>query len=122
MLFRSIAVTVLTSMNQASLNEIGIETSVENHVLKLAKLTENAGLHGVVCSALEAQLLKKHLKDDFLLVTPGIRPASTSLDDQSRVLTPRQAVQMGATYLVIGRPITQAGNPKQVLMDILKEI
>ncbi len=117
-----IAVTVLTSMNQASLNEIGIETSVENHVLKLAKLTENAGLHGVVCSALEAQLLKKHLKNDFLLVTPGIRPASTSLDDQSRVLTPRQAVQMGASYLVIGRPITQASNPKQALIDIIKEI
>ena len=117
-----IAVTVLTSMNQASLNEIGIETSVENHVLKLAKLTENAGLHGVVCSALEAQLLKKHVKNDFLLVTPGIRPASASLDDQSRVLTPRQALQMGASYLVIGRPITQASNPKQALIDILKEI
>ena len=117
-----IAVTVLTSMNQASLNEVGIETSVENHVLKLAKLTENAGLHGVVCSALEAQLLKKHLKNDFLLVTPGIRPASASLDDQSRVLTPRQALQMGANYLVIGRPITQASNPKQALLDILEGI
>lgn len=117
-----IAVTVLTSMNQASLNEIGIETSVENHVLKLAKLTANAGLHGVVCSALEAQLLKKHVKNDFLLVTPGIRPASASLGDQSRVLTPRQALQMGASYLVIGRPITQASNPKQALLDILKEI
>lgn len=117
-----IAVTVLTSMNQASLNEVGIETSVENHVLKLAKLTENAGLHGVVCSALEAQLLKKHLKNDFLLVTPGIRPASASLDDQSRVLTPRQALQMGANYLVIGRPITQASSPKQALLDILEEI
>ena len=117
-----IAVTVLTSMNQASLNEIGIETSVETHVLKLAKLTENAGLHGVVCSALETQLLKKHVKNDFLLVTPGIRPASASLDDQSRVLTPRQALQMGASYLVIGRPITQASNPKQALLDILEEI
>ena len=117
-----IAVTVLTSMNQASLNEIGIETSVENHVLKLAKLTENAGLQGVVCSALEAQLLKKHVKNDFLLVTPGIRPASANLDDQSRVLTPSQALQMGASYLVIGRPITQASNPKQALLDILKEI
>ena len=117
-----IAVTVLTSINQASLNEVGIETSVENHVLKLAKLTENAGLHGVVCSALEAQLLKKHLKNDFLLITPGIRPASASLDDQSRVLTPRQALQMGANYLVIGRPITQASSPKQALLDILEEI
>ena len=117
-----IAVTVLTSMNQASLNEVGIETSVENHVLKLAKLTENAGLHGVVCSALEAQLLKKHLKNEFLLVTPGIRPAAASLDDQSRVLTPNQALQMGATYLVIGRPITQAPLPYAALINIYKEI
>ena len=116
-----IAVTVLTSMNQASLNEIGIETSVENHVLKLAKLTENAGLHGVVCSALETQLLKKHLADDFLLITPGIRPASANLDDQSRVLTPSQALQMGASYLVIGRPITQADNPLKALEAILVE-
>ena len=117
-----IAVTVLTSMNQASLNEIGIETSVENHVLKLAKLTEKSGLHGVVCSALEAQLLKKHLKNDFLLVTPGIRPASASLDDQSRVLTPSQALQVGASYLVIGRPITQASNPLLTLIAINQEI
>ena len=117
-----IAVTVLTSMNQASLNEIGIESSVENHVLKLAKLTENAGLHGVVCSALEAQLLKKHLNNNFLLVTPGIRPATASLDDQSRVLTPSQALQMGASYLVIGRPITQAPKPIEALMNIYKEI
>ena len=117
-----IAVTVLTSMNQASLNEIGIETSVENQVLKLAKLTQNAGLHGVVCSALEAQLLKKHLADDFLLVTPGIRPATASLDDQSRVLAPSQALQMGASYLVIGRPITQAPQPSEALMNIYKEI
>lgn len=116
-----IAVTVLTSMNQASLNEVGIETSVENHVLKLAKLTENAGLHGVVCSALETQLLKKHLADDFLLITPGIRPASANLDDQSRVLTPSQALQMGASYLVIGRPITQADNPLKALEAILVE-
>jgi orotidine-5'-phosphate decarboxylase len=117
-----IAVTVLTSMNQAGLNEIGIETSIEKHVLKLAKLTENAGLHGVVCSALEAQLLTKHLADDFLLVTPGIRPASAKLDDQSRVLTPSQALQMGSSYLVIGRPITQAAQPLETLTIIYKEI
>ena len=117
-----IAVTVLTSMNQASLHEIGIETSIENQVLKLARLTENAGLHGVVCSALEAQMLKRHLANDFLLVTPGIRPASASFDDQSRVLTPSQALQMGSNYLVIGRPITQAPQPFEALMKIYKEI
>jgi orotidine-5'-phosphate decarboxylase len=117
-----IAVTVLTSMNQASLHEIGIEASVENQVLNLAKLTQLADLHGVVCSALEAQLLRRHLQDNFLLVTPGIRPASASLDDQSRVLTPSQAIQMGANYLVIGRPITQADKPIEALLAINQEI
>ncbi len=117
-----IAVTVLTSMNQASLNEVGIALTLENQVLALAKLTQHAGLHGVVCSALEAQLLKQHLPNDFLLVTPGIRPATASLDDQSRVLTPAQALSMGASYLVIGRPITQAAQPLLALTQIHKDI
>jgi orotidine-5'-phosphate decarboxylase len=117
-----IAVTVLTSMNQAVLNELGIATSVEQHVLKLAKLTQVSGLHGVVCSALEAQLLRQQMNSDFLLVTPGIRPATASLDDQRRVLTPSQALQLGANYLVIGRPITQASNPIEALQAINAEI
>jgi len=117
-----IAVTVLTSMNQASLSEIGIDSSVENQVLKLAKLTQQAGLHGVVSSAMEVTLLKKHLKDDFLLVTPGIRPANVNQDDQSRVVTPQDALNSGASYLVIGRPITQAPDPLKALEVILREI
>ena len=117
-----IAVTVLTSINQARLNEIGIAETLENQVLKLAKLTKQAGLQGVVCSAMEAQLLKQHLPGNFLLVTPGIRPASNSLDDQSRVLTPTQALSMGASYLVVGRPITQAANPIEALININQEI
>lgn len=121
-----IAVTVLTSMKQENLTEIGITSTVENQVLRLAKLTQQAGLHGVVCSALEAQLLKLHLPRDFLLVTPGIRPASATnniiSDDQSRVLTPTQALNMGASYLVIGRPITQAAEPLETLTKIYKEI
>jgi orotidine-5'-phosphate decarboxylase len=117
-----IAVTVLTSMNQADLNEIGIENSVENQVLRLANLSQQAGLQGVVCSAQEAALLKQHLKNDFLLVTPGIRPATARLDDQSRVLTPAQAIKMGASYLVVGRPITQAENPIMALEAIVQEI
>jgi orotidine-5'-phosphate decarboxylase len=117
-----IAVTVLTSSNQATLHEIGVESTIENQVLKLAKLTQAAGLNGVVCSALEAQLLRQHLPSDFLLVTPGIRPASASLDDQSRVLTPSQALHMGANYLVIGRPITQAAKPIEALIAINQEI
>lgn len=117
-----IAVTVLTSMNQNNLEQIGINNSVENQVLNLAKLTYTSGLHGVVCSALEAKLLKQHLPHDFLLVTPGIRPASANKDDQTRILTPTQALLAGANYLVIGRPITQANSPIGALIEINQEI
>ncbi len=117
-----IAVTVLTSMSQANLDEIGIENSIENQVLKLAQLTQLAGLHGVVCSALEAQLLRKQLAQDFLLITPGIRPATASKDDQTRILTPTQALTAGASYLVVGRPITQANRPVEALIAINAEI
>ena len=124
-----IAVTVLTSMNQASLSEIGVENSLENQVLKLAKLTQQAGLHGVVCSALEAKMLRAQLGDDFCLVTPGIRPAlensqinlKVNRDDQARVVTPSDALNNGASYLVIGRPITQADNPLKALETIAAE-
>jgi orotidine-5'-phosphate decarboxylase len=116
-----IAVTVLTSMNQATLHEIGVTNSTENQVLNLAKLTQKAGLHGVVCSAQEAQLLKQQLLSDFLLVTPGIRPANVNQDDQSRVVTPSQALHLGASYLVVGRPITQAANPLKALELLLTE-
>lgn len=117
-----IAVTVLTSMNQSALNEIGIEATVEQHVLRLAKLTAQSGLHGVVCSAQEAKLIRAHISQDFLLVTPGIRPSFASQDDQSRILTPSQALASGASYLVIGRPITQAKEPLAALSLISQEI
>lgn len=117
-----IAVTVLTSMNQATLQEIGINTSVEEHVLKLAKLTHSAGLDGVVCSAQEATLIRSNLNSDFLLVTPGIRPLNASKDDQSRIVTPQDALNNGASYLVIGRPITQAPEPLVALKEILSTI
>lgn len=117
-----IAVTVLTSMNQSSLAETGIQTSIKEQVLNLASLTEAAGLHGVVCSAQEATLLRKHVHQDFLLVTPGIRPANASKDDQSRIVTPPDALNQGASYLVIGRPITQANQPAAALQAILQSI
>lgn len=117
-----IAVTVLTSMNQATLHELGIETNIEQQVLRLAQLTKNAGLHGVVCSAQEATLIREHIGSDFLLVTPGIRPSFASKDDQSRILTPSQALAAGASYLVIGRPITQAKEPLTALSLIYQEI
>jgi orotidine-5'-phosphate decarboxylase len=113
-----IAVTVLTSMNQAALTQIGITGDVQDHVIKLAKLTQQAGLDGVVCSAVETPALRKVLGQDFCLVTPGIRPASASLDDQKRVATPSEALTMGSSYLVIGRPITQAEDPLSALQAI----
>ena len=120
-----IAVTVLTSMNQTSLTEIGIENSVENQVLKLAKLTQTSGLHGVVCSAQETQVLREQLGEAFCLVTPGIRPRlgnrQVNQDDQSRVVTPADALNNGASYLVIGRPITQAISPLKALEAIAAE-
>jgi orotidine-5'-phosphate decarboxylase len=90
-------------------------------VLNLAKLTKQAGLDGVVCSALEATALRSQLGNDFCLVTPGIRPAHTNQDDQSRVVTPADALKNGASYLVIGRPITQAANPLKALEAIHAE-
>ena len=116
-----IAVTVLTSMNQTSLNQIGIQTDLTTHVLNLAKLTKQAGLSGVVCSAMEAKLLRENLGNDFCLVTPGIRPANVNQDDQSRVVTPADALNNGASYLVIGRPITKAENPLKALEAIHAE-
>jgi orotidine-5'-phosphate decarboxylase len=116
-----IAVTVLTSMNQQALNQIGIQTDLTTHVLNLATLTKQAALDGVVCSALEAGMLREKMGKDFCLVTPGIRPANASLDDQSRVVTPKDALAMGSSYLVIGRPITQASNPLKALESIYAE-
>lgn len=116
-----IAVTVLTSMNQQTLNQIGIHANLATHVLNLAKLTQQSGLDGVVCSALEAQMLRAQLGNKFCLVTPGIRPANASKDDQSRIVTPSDALALGSNYLVIGRPITQAANPLKALEAIHAE-
>jgi len=98
-----IAVTMLTSMAQQDLAEIGINTKLVDMVLRLATLARDCGLDGVVCSAQEAALLREHCGSKFCLVTPGIRAAHASLDDQSRVMTPKAAMQAGSSYLVIGR-------------------
>jgi orotidine-5'-phosphate decarboxylase len=113
-----IAVTVLTSMEQEELEQIGVSGSLQDHVLRLARLSQQAGLDGVVCSAQEASLLKQRLGDNFKLVTPGIRPAGAALGDQRRVLTPVEACAQGSDYLVIGRPITQASDPAATLAAI----
>ena len=117
-----IAVTVLTSMNQQMLNEVGVAGSVADQVLNLAALTQKSGLDGVVCSAQEAPAIRKVLGDKFCLVTPGIRPSDVALDDQSRVVTPSQALTLGSSYLVIGRPITKSQNPLETLRKIHEEI
>ena len=117
-----IAVTVLTSMDQAALGEVGVYGALQDQVLRLANLTNEAGLDGVVCSAQEAPLLRRHVPQDFCLVTPGIRPASASKDDQSRIVTPAEALRQGSSYLVIGRPITQAHEPIAALAAINAEI
>lgn len=117
-----IAVTMLTSMAQQDLAEIGINATPADMVLRLANLARDSGLDGVVCSAHEAALLRKQCGNEFCLVTPGIRPAHVSPDDQSRVMTPQAAMQAGSSYLVIGRPITQAADPLQALLDINREL
>jgi len=119
---RLIAVTLLTSMTQQDLADIGINATPAEMVLRLAKLTRDSGLDGVVCSAQEAALLRKQCGPEFCLVTPGIRPAQASLDDQSRAMTPQAALQAGSSYLVIGRPITKAADPLQALLDINRDI
>lgn len=113
-----IAVTVLTSMNQEDLNAIGITRSPAEQVLHLAGMTQRCGLDGVVCSAWEAEKLKAAYGPDFKLITPGIRPIGAAANDQKRIMTPPQAIQVGVDYLVIGRPITQAKDPHLVLQQI----
>lgn len=113
-----IAVTILTSMTQDDLQEIGLQGSPEDNVLRLATLAKKAGLDGVVCSAQEAGVLNQQLGKEFCLVTPGIRPEGSAVNDQQRIMTPAQAMQAGSHYLVVGRPITQAQDPITVLQAI----
>ena len=113
-----IAVTVLTSMERGDLADIGLDIDPIDHVKRLAALTQNSGLDGVVCSAQEVTALRAQSNDDFKLITPGIRPADASVGDQKRIMTPPQAIAAGSDYLVIGRPITQADSPEAALKAI----
>lgn len=117
-----IAVTVLTSMDEAQLSGIGLTKPVDQVVKDLAQLTHDNGLNGIVCSAQEAQMLREHFADDFLLVTPGIRMADDASDDQKRICTPKQAMENGSSYLVIGRSITKAADPLAALDKILESL
>ena len=117
-----IAVTVLTSMRGEDLHQVGLDVEPDAQVARLAGLASEAGMDGVVCSAQEATMLRHQIGANFLLVTPGIRPAGSEIGDQSRILTPAQAVTAGADYLVVGRPITQADDPISALQSINIEI
>ena len=113
-----IAVTVLTSMEDLDLLQIGINASPMEQVLRLAHLTQRAGLDGVVCSPQEVEILRNACGEEFKLVTPGIRPTGADFGDQRRVMTPTAAIRAGSDYLVIGRPITKADNPVEILRSI----
>jgi orotidine-5'-phosphate decarboxylase len=116
------AVTLLTSIGSADMTEVGLTGSPAEAVLRLARLAQDCGLDGAVCSAQESALLRRECGRGFCLVTPGIRPADSSADDQQRVATPRRAIADGSDYLVIGRPITRAPDPRAALQAIVSEI
>jgi orotidine-5'-phosphate decarboxylase len=116
-----VAVTVLTSMDQEALNEI-MHGNLEEQVVYVAGLALKAGCHGVVSSAREVRALRNRLGDDFLVVTPGVRPTGAAHGDQARVVTPAEAIAAGSTHLVVGRPITGAANPVQEAEKIIREI
>ncbi|MDE7169552.1 MAG: orotidine-5'-phosphate decarboxylase [Mucispirillum sp.] len=117
-----IGVTLLTSLDNGYLQDFGIETESSDYVLKLAKYAKSAGLDGIVSSAKETKLIKDALGSEFITVTPGIRPAGADAGDQKRIVTPKDALELGSDYAVIGRPITAAENPSQAAKLILKEI
>lgn len=117
-----IAVTVLTSMSEPELHATGVTSSLQAQVERLAMLTKDSGLSGVVCSAQEAAQIKACCGAAFLKVTPGIRPSFAAKDDQQRITTPAQALQQGSTHLVVGRPITQAAKPLDALLRIQEEV
>ncbi|MBT2969504.1 MAG: orotidine 5'-phosphate decarboxylase [gamma proteobacterium symbiont of Ctena orbiculata] len=117
-----VAVTILTSLSGEEIHEIGFAGDPADNVSRLARLTQQAGLDGVVCSPREAEMLRRDLTDDFLLVTPGVRPKQAAQDDQRRVMTPAEAIRAGSSYLVVGRPITGAADPVEALQLINQEI
>jgi len=117
-----LAVTVLTSLKSESLKETGIHSDITKQVLTLAHLAKDSGMDGIVCSPQELELIKKEFPKDFLVITPGIRPTWASANDQKRIMTPSQALQKGADYIVVGRPVIAASDPQDSFKKILEEI
>ncbi len=116
-----VAVTVLTSMADEELAEVGLAGSAAENVLRLAGLARDSGVDGVVCSPREAALIRDRVGEAFLRVTPGVRPAGTAQGDQRRTLTPAQALEQGADFLVVGRPVTAAEDPLAALLALVEE-
>jgi len=117
-----LGVTILTSLKNEDLNSIGMVPDTAAQVLRLATLAKKAGMDGVVCSAQEIEIVREGAGPGFLIVTPGIRPAWAAAQDQKRIMTPAQAVEKGADYLVVGRPITQAASPRDAFLKIVEEM
>ncbi len=117
-----VGVTILTSLDAADISAIGYQNNIQDQVCKLADLVQNAGLDGVVCSPHEIEVLRAQCGKDFKLIVPGIRPEGSAAGDQKRVMAPREAMDKGASYLVIGRPITGADNPAKAAADILASL
>src|SRR5947208_4356051 len=117
-----LAVTVLTSLSKGDLRRVGVADEVEHQVVRLARLARRAGMDGVVAAPLEIARIRRACGRGFLIVTPGVRPASTGLDDQKRVLTPEEAMRAGADYLVLGRPIRDARDPRGAVREVIAEM
>ena len=117
-----LAITVLTSLDDAALADVGQQTPAADQVIRLAKLAKASGIDGVVCSPKEVAMIREACGPDFVIMVPGIRPAGSSADDQARVMTPSDAVQAGASHLVIGRPITRAEDPQEAASSLYAEI
>ena len=117
-----VAVTVLTSMDEPELGQVGVQGGILSEVMRLGNLAAAEGCHGVVASAREASEVRRHFGEDFLIVTPGVRPEGAAHGDQARVVTPAQAISAGASHIVVGRPIIEAANPSQAAREILAQM
>ena len=116
-----LAVTILTSLGEEDIREVGFDRTIPEQIAKLAKLAKDSGMDGVVASPLEIELIRETCGKDFKILTPGIRPAFAAVNDQKRIATPAEALRKGADYLVIGRPITAAENRREAFLKILEE-
>ena len=117
-----LGVTILTSLDEEDLDLVGFYGSTDELVMRLARLADESGMAGIVCSAMEVQMLRRQMDSNFVLMVPGIRPAGSDIGDQKRVMTPKEAMDAGATHLVIGRPITGSSDPKKTIEDILQSL